>query len=51
MQMDKSSFPVATKDYANLLGLELGNPILPSKPSTEKQLGGLRQQLVSTGLI
>jgi 4-hydroxy-tetrahydrodipicolinate synthase len=45
LQMDKSSFPVATKDYANLLGLGVGNPILPNKPSTEKQLSGLRDQL------
>lgn len=45
LQMDKSSFPVATKDYANLLGLKVGNPILPNKPSTEKQLSGLRDQL------
>ena len=45
LQMDKSSFPVATKDYANLLGLGVGNPILPNKPSTEKQLFGLRDQL------
>ena len=51
LQMDKSSFPVATKDYANLLGLELGAPYLPTKNSTPEQLEGLRQQLVKAGLL
>ncbi|MBP5162761.1 MAG: dihydrodipicolinate synthase family protein, partial [Spirochaetales bacterium] len=51
LQMDKSSFPVATKDYANLLGLELGAPYLPTKNSTPEQLEGLRQQLVRAGLL
>jgi len=51
LQMDKSSFPVATKDYANLLGLELGAPYLPTKNSTAAQLEGLRDQLVKAGLL
>ncbi|MFC2821145.1 MAG: dihydrodipicolinate synthase family protein [Spirochaetales bacterium] len=51
LQMDKSSFPVATKDYANLLGLELGAPYLPTKNSTEQQLEGLKASLVKAGLL
>lgn len=51
LQMDKSSFPVATKDYANLLGLDLGAPYLPSKNSTSAQFEGLKAQLVNAGLI
>lgn len=51
LQMDRSSFPVATKDYANLLGLELGAPYLPTKNSTPAQLEGLREQLVRAGLL
>ena len=51
LQMDRSSFPVATKDYANLLGLELGAPYLPTKNSTPEQLEGLRQQLVKACLL
>jgi 4-hydroxy-tetrahydrodipicolinate synthase len=51
LQMDKSSFPVATKDYANLLGRELGAPYLPTKNSTPEQLEGLRRQLVNAGLL
>lgn len=33
LAMDLSSFPVATKDYCNLLGLDVGCPYLPSLPS------------------
>ncbi|MCR5731571.1 MAG: dihydrodipicolinate synthase family protein [Sphaerochaetaceae bacterium] len=51
LQMDKSSFPVATKDYANLLGEYVGNPYLPNKPSTEAQMAGLRNQLVKGGFL
>ena len=51
LQMDKSSFPVATKDYANLMGLELGAPYLPSKNSTPQQLEGLKNQLQAAGLL
>lgn len=51
LQMDKSSFPVATKDYANLLGLDLGAPYLPSKNSTKEQLEGLKEQLSKAGLL
>lgn len=51
LQMDSSSFPVATKDYANLLGLDLGAPYLPTKNSTEKQLEGLRKRLEAAGLV
>ena len=51
LQMDRSSFPVATKDYANLLGLNLGKPILPNKSLTDNQLFGLKEQLVRVGYI
>jgi len=51
LQMDKSSFPVATKDYANLLGLDVGDPLKPCFPSTEKQLKGLKQQLINSGYL
>ena len=51
LQMDKSSFPVATKDYANLLGEYVGNPYLPNKPSTEAQMAGLRNQLIKGGFL
>lgn len=49
LQMDKSSFPVATKDYCNLLGGNLGNPYRPNLPSPEKEMEGLRNALIKEG--
>ena len=51
LMMDKSSFPVATKDYANLRGRNVGNPYLPSKCSTEAQMENLRKELIKAGLL
>lgn len=46
---DKSSFPVATKDLANLVGQKVGKPFLPTTPSPEKQMDNLRQKLIDGG--
>lgn len=35
---DKASFPVATKDMCNILGMDVGNPIKPSLPSEQALL-------------
>lgn len=35
LSMDKASFPVATKDMANMLHMAVGIPIRPSLPTTE----------------
>ena len=35
LSMDKASFPVATKDMANMLHMDMGIPIRPSLPTTE----------------
>jgi len=51
IQMDKSSFPVATKDYLNLLGGHGTKPYLPSLPSDGQQMAGLRQKLVEGGYL
>ena len=51
LQMDKSSFPVAMKDYGNILGLGLGKPFLPNKPSTGAQMDGLRKVLSEYGYL
>lgn len=51
LAMDNTSFPVATKDYANLLDLAVGAPVLPSKPCTEKQLVQLRAELAKAGFL
>ena len=34
LALDKSSFPVATKDYCNLLGMDVGVPFLPNLPAS-----------------
>ena len=46
---DKSSFPVATKDLANLVGNKVGKPFLPTMSSPEKQMEHLRQKLHDGG--
>jgi 4-hydroxy-tetrahydrodipicolinate synthase len=48
---DKSSFPVATKDYANIVGRNVGNPYLPNKCSPPAQIENLKQELVKAGLL
>ena len=51
LAMDKSSFPVAAKDYANLLGRNIGKPFLPSKNSPCGQLENLENELKKAGFI
>lgn len=46
---DASSFPVATKDLANLVGLDVGQPFLPSKSSPPAQMKNLRDRMVEGG--
>ncbi len=46
---DISSFPVATKDLANLVGLQVGSPYLPNLSSPAKQQENLRKQLLDGG--
>ena len=48
---DKSSFPVATKDYANIVGRNVGNPYLPNKCSPPGQVENLKQELVKAKLL
>jgi 4-hydroxy-tetrahydrodipicolinate synthase len=48
---DKSSFPVATKDYANIVGRNVGNPYLPNKCSPPAQQENLKQELVKAKLL
>ncbi|AYM01705.1 dihydrodipicolinate synthase family protein [Levilactobacillus yiduensis] len=42
---NKASFPVATKDMANLLGMNVGKPILPSLPSDGAVLDGMKTEI------
>jgi 4-hydroxy-tetrahydrodipicolinate synthase len=51
LQMDKSSFPVAAKDYANILGHNVGAPILPSKASPDHLMKELRNCLIQHNIL
>ena len=45
------SFPVVIKEALNLLGLEVGEPILPNTPCTEANRAKLREILVGMGAL
>ncbi|MDO4750236.1 MAG: dihydrodipicolinate synthase family protein [Eubacteriales bacterium] len=51
LAMDKSSFPVATKDYCNLLGLDVGAPYLPNLPASGAGKEALVQELTKAGYL
>ena len=51
IMMDTSSFPVAAKDYAGLLGHPLGKPYAPNAPSPPAQMENLRRELARAGLL
>ncbi|MFA6841026.1 MAG: dihydrodipicolinate synthase family protein [Sphaerochaetaceae bacterium] len=51
LQMDRSSFPVATKDMGNLLGRDLSRPYLPNLPSTPVQMDGMASVLKNAGYL
>lgn len=49
--MDKASFPVAAKDMAGLLGLDVGEPFRPSLPSKGAVLELERAKLKEAGFL
>ncbi len=51
LAMDKSSFPVATKDYCNLLGLDVGVPYLPNLPAYGPGREALVQEMKRAGYL
>lgn len=51
LAMDKSSFPVATKDYCNLLGMEVGNPYRPNLPASGAGREALIQEMRRAGYL
>jgi 4-hydroxy-tetrahydrodipicolinate synthase len=48
---DKASFPVATKDMANLMGLEVGEPVKPSKSTKGEVLESMKKNIEKAGLF
>lgn len=49
--MDKASFPVATKEMANIVGMDMGLPYRPSLPSSEAVYGVLKAEIEKAGLM
>ena len=49
--MDKASFPVATKDLANMLGLDVGKPYTPNLPGHKQAIEAMEQQMRIAGYI
>jgi len=48
---DKSSFPIATKDACNLIGLDVGKSILPNTTSSESVSTEMKAVLTDLGYI
>lgn len=52
LSMDAGSFPVASKDMANLRGRNIGKPFLPNLPTPEgKALEGYKKTMKEAGLL
>lgn len=49
--MDKASFPVGTKDMANIVGLDMGNPYTPNLPTGGEVLEKMRRALAAAGYV
>lgn len=48
---DRASFPVATKDMANIMGLNVGKPIKPNLASKESLTEIFKQKIENAGLL
>lgn len=51
ISMDKASFPVATKDMAKLMGLDIGEPFRPTMSSQGDVLENMREKMKEAGLL
>lgn len=51
LSMDRASFPVATKDMANLMGLDIGVPVKPNKASNDEILSIMKKEMKLAGLL
>ena len=49
--MDKASFPVATKDMANINKMNVGAPIKPNLPSKEAVVDFMAGKMDEAGLL
>lgn len=51
LAQDKASFPVATKDMSNIMGLNVGKPIRPNLPSQDSLVEFFRQRIEEADLV
>jgi 4-hydroxy-tetrahydrodipicolinate synthase len=51
LSMDRASFPVATKDMANMIGLDVGEPYRPTVSSSGEVLDFMKKRLKEAGLL
>lgn len=51
LSQDPASFPAATKDMSNLMGLDVGTSVLPTEVTEGKILENMREELVKAGFI
>lgn len=51
MSQDAASFPAATKDMANLLGMDVGKSVLPTPESKGKVLENMKQAMKDADLL
>ncbi|KAA8827863.1 dihydrodipicolinate synthase family protein [Bifidobacterium tissieri] len=51
LSQDAASFPAATKDMANLLGMEVGPSVLPTEPTGGAALEGMKAAMREAGYI
>ena len=49
--MDEASFPVATKDIANIMGLDVGDPYRPNFPTRGAILEQMKEEIKKAGLM
>ena len=49
--MDKTSWPVATKDMANIVGRNVGDPYRPNKSTTGPKYDDMKEELVKLGYV
>jgi 4-hydroxy-tetrahydrodipicolinate synthase len=49
--IDKASFPVGTKDLANIMGLDVGAPYLPNHPTSGAVLEQMIAEIRKAGLL
>lgn len=51
LSQNNSSFPAATKDMANLMGLDVGSPIQPTQPTTGVNFENMKKIMHEAGVL